>query len=117
MAPTVARGDGAVLAIGSPGADRITTAIHQVLTNLLQFEMPLREAIEHPRLHVDTSGEKDQLRAEPGLELPDVDLPVYKFPGLNMYFGGVSVASFDEQRGFEVCADSRRESGVFISGA
>lgn len=117
MAPTVARGDGAVLAIGSPGADRITTAIHQVLTNLLQFEMPLREAIEHPRLHVDTTGEKDQLRTEPGLELPDVELPVYTFPALNMYFGGVSVASFDERRGFEVCADSRRESGVFMSEA
>jgi gamma-glutamyltranspeptidase/glutathione hydrolase len=117
MAPTVARGDGAVLAIGSPGADRITTAIHQVLTNLLQFEMTLGEAIEHPRLHVDTSGEHDQLRAEPGLELPDVDLPVYTFPGLNMYFGGVSVAKFDERHGFEVCADSRRESGAFISEA
>jgi gamma-glutamyltranspeptidase/glutathione hydrolase len=117
MAPTVARGDTAVLAIGSPGADRITTAIHQVLTNLLQFGMPLGDAVEHPRLHVDTTGEQDQLRAEPGLELPDVDLPVHTFPGLNMYFGGVSVASFDENRGFEVCADSRRESGVFISGA
>ena len=46
-----------------------------------------------------------------------MDLPVYTFPGLNMYFGGVSVASFDEQRGFEVCADSRRESGVFLSRA
>ena len=117
MAPTVARGDGAVLAIGSPGADRITTAIHQVLTNLLQFEMPLSEAIEHPRVHVDTTGEHDKLRTEPGLELPEVDLPVYTFPGLNMYFGGVSVAAFDEKRGFEVCADSRRESGVFISEA
>ncbi len=79
--------------------------------------MTLGEAIEHPRLHVDTSGEHDQLRAEPGLELPDVGLPVYTFPGLNMYFGGVSVARFDERHGFEVCADSRRESGVFISEA
>ena len=88
-----------------------------MLTNLLQFGMPLGDAIEHPRLHVDTTGEQDLLRAEPGLELPDVNLPLHTFPGLNMYFGGVSVASFDENRGFEVCADSRRESGVFISGA
>jgi len=116
MAPTVARSDSGVLAIGSPGADRITTAIHQVLTNLLQFDMTLKEAIAHPRLHVDTTGEVDHLRAEPGLDLPNLDLPLYTFPDISMYFGGVSVASYDDERGFEVEADSRRESGVFLSG-
>ena len=117
MAPTVARSEGAVLAIGSPGADRITTAIHQVLTNFLQFDMTLNEAIAHPRLHVDTSGEADQLCAEPGLDLPDLDLPLYTFPDISMYFGGVSVASYDSDKGFEVESDLRRESGVFLSDA
>jgi gamma-glutamyltranspeptidase/glutathione hydrolase len=117
MAPTVARSDAAVLAIGSPGADRITTAIHQVLTNVLQFDMPLKEAIAHPRLHVDTSGEADRLRAEPGLDLPELDLPLYTFPDISMYFGGVSVASYDINSGFVVESDSRRESGVFLSEA
>lgn len=116
MAPTVARSDVGVLAIGSPGADRITTAIHQVLTNFLQFDMSLKEAIAHPRLHVDTSGDEDQLRAEPGLDLPEIDLPLYTFPDISMYFGGVSVASYDSHKGFEVECDSRRESGVFLSG-
>ena len=115
MAPTVARSDGGVLAIGSPGADRITTAIHQVLTNFLQFDMTLKEAIAHPRLHVDTTGDEDQLRAEPGLDLPDLDLPLHTFPDISMYFGGVSVASYDADKGFEVEADSRRESAVFLS--
>jgi len=115
MAPTVARSDGGVLAIGSPGADRITTAIHQVLTNFLQFDMTLKEAIAHPRLHVDTTGDEDQLRAEPGLDLPELDLPLHTFPDIGMYFGGVSVASYDADKGFEVEADSRRESAVFLS--
>jgi gamma-glutamyltranspeptidase/glutathione hydrolase len=115
MAPTVARSDGGVLAIGSPGADRITTAIHQVLTNFLQFDMTLHEAIAHPRLHVDTTGDEDQLCAEPGLDLPDLDLPLRPFPDIGMYFGGVSVASYDGDRGFEVEADSRREGAVFLS--
>lgn len=115
MAPTVARCDDAVLAIGSPGADRITTAIHQVLTNFLQFEMPLQDAIAHPRLHVDTSGEVDKLRSEPGLDLPELDLPLYAFPDISMYFGGVSVASYDINKGFVVESDARRESGVFLS--
>ena len=115
MAPTVARSDNAVLAIGSPGADRITTAIHQVLTNFLQFKMPLKAAIAHPRLHVDTSGEVDKLRTEPGLDLPELDLPLYTFPDISMYFGGVSVASYDINEGFVVESDARRESGVFLS--
>jgi len=35
MAPSVARSDDAVLAVGSPGADRITTALQQFLINYL----------------------------------------------------------------------------------
>ena len=115
MAPTVARSANAVIAIGSPGADRITTAIHQVLTNVLQFGMSLEDAIAHPRLHVDTTGENDQLRAEPGLDLPDTDLPLHRFDSTNMYFGGVSVAGYQRVTGFEVVADSRREGGVYVS--
>ena len=113
MAPSVARRDGAVLAVGSPGADRITTAMQQFLINYLQLGMPLHEAIAHPRVHVDTSSDVIKLKAEPGLALPDVDLPVSLFPGLVMYFGGVGAAVFDSEQGFEVAADPRREGGIF----
>ena len=117
MAPTVARREGAVIAIGSPGADRITTAIHQVLTNFMQFHLPLPDAIDHSRIHVDTTGDADRLRVEPGLDLPETDLPLHAFDRPNMYFGGVSVASFDNEDGFEVVADARREGGIFLSEA
>jgi gamma-glutamyltranspeptidase/glutathione hydrolase len=113
----VARRDGAVLAVGSPGADRITTAMQQFLINYLQLGMPLREAIAHPRVHVDTSGDVVNLKAEPGLDLPDIDLPVSVFPELVMYFGGVGAAVYDEADGFDVAADPRREGGVFIPDA
>lgn len=117
MAPTVARSDNKVLAIGSPGADRITSAIHQVLVNVLEFGMPLADAVAHPRLHVDMSGASDRLAAEAGLDLPDTDLPIHIFPELNMYFGGVGTASFDKNVGFEVASDPRREGGTVICGA
>ncbi|MEJ2256928.1 MAG: gamma-glutamyltransferase, partial [Woeseiaceae bacterium] len=113
MAPSVARRDGGVLAVGSPGADRITTAMQQFLINYLQLGMPLPDAIAHPRVHIDTSGEIVNLKAEPGLDLPDVDLPVTVFPELLMYFGGVGAAVFDAARGFEAAADPRREGGIF----
>jgi gamma-glutamyltranspeptidase/glutathione hydrolase len=117
MAPSVARRDGAVLAVGSPGADRITTAMQQFLINYLQIGMPLAEAIAHPRLHVDTSGAEIRLKAEPDLDLPDIDLPVTVFPELVMYFGGVGAAVFDDTDGFDVAADPRREGGVFSPDA
>ena len=109
MTPSVARRNNDVIAVGSPGADRITTAMQQFLINFLQIGMPLAEAVAHPRVHVDTSGEHVQLKAEPGLDLPDVDLPVTVFPELVMYFGGVGAAVYGKKNGFGVAADPRRE--------
>ncbi len=117
MAPSVARRDGAVLAVGSPGADRITTALQQFLINYLQVGMPLAEAIAHPRVHVDTSGEEVQLKVEAGLDLPELELPVSEFPEIVMYFGGVGAAVYDSAAGFDAGADPRREGAVFSPDA
>lgn len=114
MAPSVARRDGAVLAVGSPGADRITTALQQFLISYLQMKMPLEDAIAHPRVHIDTSGEQVRLMSEPGLDLPDVDLPTKVFPDISMYFGGVGAAVFDSDAGLLCAADPRREGGTCI---
>ena len=116
MAPSIARRDDTILAIGSPGADRITTALHQFLVNHLQMDMPLEEAIAHPRIHIDTSGEDERLMAEPGLSLPEVDIPTQISSKISMYFGGVGAARFSASAGFEVAADPRREGGTLITG-
>lgn len=114
MAPCAARRKGRVLAAGSPGADRITTALQQFFVNLLQLDLPLEAAIAHPRLHVDTSGEFDRLMAEPGLDLPETDLPVIVMPDLSMYFGGIGATLVDRKAGFDVASDPRREGGTII---
>ena len=44
------------LVIGTPGAERIYTAMSQVLVNLLDRSMSLPDAIQHHRLHVDLKG-------------------------------------------------------------
>ena len=115
MAPSIARNDDAILAIGSPGADRITTALHQFLVNHLQMDMPLEEAIAHPRVHIDTSGDSERLMAEPGLRLPELDIPTQISSKISMYFGGVGAARFSASTGFEVAADPRREGGTLIT--
>ncbi|MCB2223910.1 MAG: gamma-glutamyltransferase [Actinobacteria bacterium] len=119
MAPTVARrSDGAVLAIGSPGASRITTAISQVLLNAFHLGMSLRDAVEHPRLHVEVFEGEPTIAFEPGLPVEAFDgMGVRRFPDLSMYFGGVGVALFDPAAGLFQVADSRRALGAASGGS
>lgn len=116
MAPGVARSARQVLAIGSPGADRITTALHQFLISYIQIGLPLAAAVAHPRIHLEISDDDVNLAAEPGLDLPELGMPVTAYPSIGMYFGGIGAALFDERSGFEVAADPRREGGTFVSG-
>lgn len=116
MNPSVVRHreNGHLIAVGSPGADRITTAMQQFLINYLQCGMSLDDAIAHPRLHVDTSGEETRLMLEPGLAQLDTDLPVEQFAELGMYFGGIGVAELSPRTGLAAAADPRREGGTCI---
>ncbi|MDC7712369.1 gamma-glutamyltransferase [Vogesella indigofera] len=52
MTPTIMTKDGkAVLVIGTPGGSRIFTSIFQVLSNMYDFKMPLKEAVGAFRFH------------------------------------------------------------------
>jgi len=120
MAPTVARRpDGAVLALGSPGADRIATSIVQAMAGFAGG-LTLREAIDHPRAHVRIDRRVATLPAvldyELGLPLPDhVDLPTLEMPPHSMYFGGVAAAAYEPDVGLTAAADPRRSGAVAIS--
>lgn len=116
MAPGAARSDKQVVAFGSPGADRITTALHQFLINFVQIGLPLEDAVAHPRAHLEISADGLNLAVEPGLNLPNLDIAITRYPSIGMYFGGVGAALFDVRSGFEVAADPRREGGTFVSG-
>ncbi len=115
MAPTVARRGDEVVSLGSPGADRITTALHQFVVHAFQRGLPLDDAIRAPRLHVDMSGDTDRLMLEPGLS-STAALPQVRFETPGMYFGGVAAAAWSASRGFRASADPRREGGVTTPG-
>jgi gamma-glutamyltranspeptidase/glutathione hydrolase len=117
MTPAVARrSDGAVLAIGSPGASRITTAVAQVLLNFFHLGMSLTEAVDHPRLHVEVFDGRPTIAFEPGIPVASFDdLVVRRFPDLSMYFGGVGVTLWDPIAGHFEATDPRR-SGAIGSG-
>lgn len=101
MAPTVGRhADGGVLAIGSPGADRITTAIVQVLAGFANGGLDLPAAIGHPRVHVHRAGR------------PEEDVKHEGFA--SMYFGGVIAAQRAGDGSMNAAADPRREGAVRV---
>lgn len=109
MAPTLAFQEDKVIALGSGGSNRLRTAILQTLINLLDFSMPLEQAITAPRLHF----EKDTLNLEAGF--PDDVLrqllshyPTHHlWPGINLFFGGVHAVA-GSAGGMEGFGDPRR---------
>lgn len=111
MAPTIAkrRSDGSVLAVGSPGASRITTAIAQVLANFAGNEMSVADAVKYPRLHVELADNRRTIAFEPGLPVKQMEgLQPRPFPNRSMYFGGVQAVLWTPQEGLSGVADARR---------
>ena len=109
MAPTVMWKDtGAVVAAGSPGADRITTALQATLLSVIVDGCSLAEAVERHRAHVERTPGGWSLRYEEGFPTDGLDVPLRAFGGRHMYFGGVSAAALRPDGSMEAVADSRR---------
>lgn len=92
MAPTiVSAANGHYTALGSGGSNRLRTAILQVLVNLIDFGMPLADAVDAPRIHF----ERDVLNIEQATERDHLDALRSDYPQLrcwdsrNLFFGGV----------------------------
>jgi gamma-glutamyltranspeptidase / glutathione hydrolase len=61
-----------LLVLGSPGGSRITTAVYQVISNLIDQGMPLASAIAAPRLHHQASPDVLYLEND-GFVQPSID--------------------------------------------
>ncbi len=117
MAPTVAiDGNGRVMAVGTPGADRITSAMAMVFLNITRLGLSLEDAIAHPRLHVEGWPEHPRAAYEPGLDVSKVTLPTRAFDEASMFFGGAAAALRHADRTLVAAADPRRTGGTAIAG-
>ena len=115
MAPTlVLTRAGRTVALGSGGSNRLRTAIVQVLMRILEFDLPLEEAVLAPRIHF----ERGLLSVEPGPEPATMARLRERFPecaewsATNLFFGGVHGVSLDG-RSYEGAGDPRR-GGVVL---
>lgn len=112
MAPSLLLSpDGTVTALGSGGSNRIRTAILQVLSNLLDFQMAVEAAVDAPRIHLEDA----LLNVEGGFPEPTYGaladrFPEHRFwPGHNLFFGGAHcVRSNPRRRLLEAHGDPRR---------
>jgi gamma-glutamyltranspeptidase / glutathione hydrolase len=117
MAPTIVfRTDGTPwLALGTPGGMTIPSTIFQVISNVVDFKMSLRDAIEFPRIHFDQA--QQRIDAEPGALVLDV---ADKLKGMGHRLnprlraqGDVSAILIEEGSGWRVgWADGRRGGAI-----
>jgi len=115
MSPSLVLRDGKLrLIVGSGGSKRIRTALLQVVTAALDFEMGIRDAVEASRLHWDG----EHVQVEPGFPPASVEVlgdrwPVNAWEARNLYFGGVHAV--DPASG-TAAGDPRRDgSGLVVS--
>jgi len=113
MSPSILKEEGIPRFVpGSGGSKRIRTALTQVVISCLCFGLPLKEAVERPRIHWD--GQVFQV--EPGLP-PQVlhafqnEFSVNLWQGIDVYFGGVHVV--DPVAG-DAAGDPRRGGAAVI---
>ena len=104
-------GRGVELVVSSSGSNRLRSAITQVAINVIDHGMGAREAIDHPRVHV----EGDRLDCEGGFDPAEIEKlerwgeRVNRFAGLNLYFGGANaVVARGRARGRRRPAPQRR---------
>jgi gamma-glutamyltranspeptidase/glutathione hydrolase len=117
MTPGIAtRDDGSVIAFGSGGSNRIRTAILQMLVNRCGLKMPLADAIEAPRLHVERGHlDFEDFLSEDARHRLAAALPDHRaWAERNLYFGGVHAAERDPKGGFAAVGDPRRGGASLI---
>lgn len=92
MAPCIVlHQNGDVAAMGSGGSNRIRTAILQVLSNLMDFQMDVTESVYAPRIHYEAG----LLSVEGGFDPARIARVLELFPHhqiwseRNLFFGGV----------------------------
>ncbi|CAN5855859.1 gamma-glutamyltransferase [soil metagenome] len=121
MAPSLAiHPDGRRLAIGSPGATRISTALAQCWTQYAFEGAPIGLAIAAPRLHVEpldeTPGAGLRVLHEPGLDtsLLPPSFVVRPFETIDMFFGGIKAVLLEPDGRLLAVADARRQGAIEV---
>ena len=119
LVPTIIARDGRpVYVIGTPGGDLIISTIAQVIVNLIDFEMPLREAIYAPRIFSIFSQPQMEIEGGYGEKsyrlLGTLGHDVRRYEGIRAYFGAVQSIMFDARSNKLISCSDPRRSGAAV---
>ncbi|MCK4246103.1 gamma-glutamyltransferase [Candidatus Bipolaricaulota bacterium] len=99
MSPTfLFRAGSPFLAVGSPGAQRILTTIVDLIVNMVDFHLPLQEAMDAPRFHCHTEELflESRISQEVQRALEEKGYPLRIKGDYDLYFGGAHVIQITE---------------------
>lgn len=115
MSPTIVLKDNQPeIVLGSGGSNRIRTAIMQVISNIIDFKMPVEEAVNNPRVH----WENNIFNIEPGFSeqtlkaIEDDNTQLILWNNKNMFFGGVHTVMETAQGVIHGAGDTRRNGAI-----
>jgi gamma-glutamyltranspeptidase/glutathione hydrolase len=119
MAPSIVLHEGRPrLVVGSAGSVRLRGAIMQIVVNVLGHGLPVGEAIERPRVHVD----EPHVHCEGGHEPQELDrleawgYDVVRWRRRNLFFGGAAGVELRDDGSLAAAGDPRRGGhGVVVT--
>lgn len=119
MAPTIVlKNNQPEIVLGSGGSNRIRTAILQVISNIIDFKMPVDLAVNSPRAH----WENHIFHVEPGFSTEEIKQTVLPYGDQlvlwkqkNTFFGGVHTVMENSTGLIEGAGDRRRNGAVAIA--
>ena len=117
MSPSLVLRDGRPrLVVGSAGSLRLRGAVMQIVVNVVGHNLPVEDAIDRPRVHL----EGDDLHCEGGHEPAELDKleamgwNVTRWRRRNLYFGGAAAVTLEEGK-LAAAGDPRRGgAGVVV---
>jgi gamma-glutamyltranspeptidase / glutathione hydrolase len=117
MSPSIVLRDGVPhLVVGSAGSLRLRGAVMQIVVNTVAHDLPVEEALDRPRVHLDG----DDLHCEGGHDpveldrLEDMGWNVMRWRRRNLYFGGASAVTYIDGK-LAAAGDPRRGgAGVVV---
>ena len=112
MAPSICFEDGRTrLVVGSAGSARLRGAILQVVVNVLERGMSVRDAVDAPRVHVDD----DVCTPRPAVDVSGIDAErLTQWKSRNLFFGGANAVEVLPDGTLAAAGDVRRGGGAVV---
>ncbi|MFK8103557.1 MAG: gamma-glutamyltransferase family protein [Saprospiraceae bacterium] len=100
--------------LGSGGASRIPSAMMQVLRNLIDYDLPLAAAVNHPRVHLEHGVFNVEQGFEHQLKTADLQDELKAWNGKSMFYGGVHIIQHKNGQ-LAALGDARRDGVAIVA--